>query len=39
MSAKRSAPSAEIHKWEFKARFHRHAFGWKAQPADEMTRV
>ncbi len=26
-------PKAEIHKWEFKARFRRHAFGWKSQPA------
>ena len=25
------------HKWEFKARFRRHAFGWKSQPA--ITRV
>lgn len=24
---------AETHKWEFKARFRRHAFGWKSQPA------
>jgi hypothetical protein len=24
---------AEAHKWEFKARFRRHAFGWKSQPA------
>jgi len=24
---------AEVHKWEFKARFRRHAFGWKSQPA------
>jgi hypothetical protein len=24
---------AESHKWEFKARFRRHAFGWKSQPA------
>jgi hypothetical protein len=37
MSAKRSAPSAEPHKWEFKARFRRHAFGWKSQPA--ITRI
>ena len=22
----------EAHKWEFKARFRRHAFGWKSQP-------
>jgi hypothetical protein len=28
---------AEVHKWEFKARFRRHAFGWKSQPA--ITRV
>lgn len=24
---------AEGHKWEFKARFRRHAFGWRSQPA------
>ena len=24
---------ASAHKWEFKARFRRHAFGWKSQPA------
>ncbi len=24
---------AEARKWEFKARFRRHAFGWKSQPA------
>ena len=28
---------AEVHKWGFKARFRRHAFGWKSQPA--ITRV
>jgi hypothetical protein len=28
---------SEVHKWEFKARFRRHAFGWKSQPA--ITRV
>jgi hypothetical protein len=28
---------ATQHKWEFKARFRRHAFGWKSQPA--VTRV
>ncbi|MFN7702543.1 MAG: hypothetical protein ACK5U8_31965 [Deltaproteobacteria bacterium] len=37
MSAKRSTPSVEPHKWEFKARFRRHAFGWKSQPA--ITRI
>jgi hypothetical protein len=35
--AKRSTPSGEAHKWEFKARFRRHAFGWKSQPA--ITRI
>jgi tetratricopeptide (TPR) repeat protein len=24
---------ASAHKWEFRARFRRHAFGWKSQPA------
>ena len=28
MTAERGA-----RKWEFKARFRRHAFGWKSQPA------
>ena len=28
---------AEAHKWEFKARFRRRAFGWKSQPA--ITRI
>jgi hypothetical protein len=28
---------ADAHKWEFKARFRRHAFGWKSQPA--VTRI
>ena len=23
----------EAHRWEFKARFRRHAFGWRSQPA------
>lgn len=23
----------EAHKWDFKARFRRHAFGWRSQPA------
>ncbi|MBN1609340.1 MAG: hypothetical protein JW940_22105 [Polyangiaceae bacterium] len=34
---KKSAASAQTHKWEFKARFRRNAFGWKSQPA--ITRV
>ena len=29
--------TADDRKWEFKARFRRHAFGWKSQPA--ITRV
>jgi len=24
---------AQAHKWDFKARFRRHAFGWRSQPA------
>lgn len=38
--AARKAPAktkADEHKWEFKARFRREAFGWKSQPA--VTRV
>jgi hypothetical protein len=27
----------DAHKWEFRARFRRHAFGWKSQPA--ITRI
>ncbi len=26
-------PKTASHKWTFKARFRRHAFGWKSQPA------
>lgn len=37
MTAQRKEPSGETHKWEFKARFRRHAFGWKSQPA--ITRI
>ncbi|MFP2895929.1 hypothetical protein [Corallococcus sp. 4LFB] len=37
MTTKRNAPAGEAHKWEFKARFRRHAFGWKSQPA--ITRI
>lgn len=37
MTAKRKPLAGEAHKWEFKARFRRHAFGWKSQPA--ITRV
>ena len=33
MSMRRSTPRAEAHRWEFKARFRRQAFGWKSQPA------
>jgi NAD(P)-dependent dehydrogenase (short-subunit alcohol dehydrogenase family) len=28
-----SATAGVAHKWEFKARFRRHAFGWRSQPA------
>jgi hypothetical protein len=37
MSTKQLEARVEGHKWEFKARFRRHAFGWKSQPA--ITRV
>lgn len=37
MTTKRKEPAAETHKWEFKTRFRRHAFGWKSQPA--ITRI
>jgi hypothetical protein len=33
MTTKRKEPATEKHEWEFKARFRRHAFGWKSQPA------
>jgi hypothetical protein len=33
MSPKRSTTGASAHKWEFRPRFRRHAFGWKSQPA------
>lgn len=26
-------PSISKHKWTFRARFRRHAFGWRSQPA------
>lgn len=32
-----TAKGSRSHKWEFKARFRRNAFGWKSQPA--ITRV
>ena len=37
MTAERKQSAAEKHQWEFKARFRRHAFGWKSQPA--ITRI
>ena len=37
MTTKPRDPAAEKHKWEFKARFRRHAFGWRSQPA--ITRI
>lgn len=30
---KRTVPKPGAHKWEFRARFRRHAFGWRSQPA------
>lgn len=33
MSPRQTASPAGSHKWEFKARFRRHAFGWKSRPA------
>jgi hypothetical protein len=37
MTPKRKESKPEPHKWEFKPRFRRNAFGWKSQPA--VTRV
>jgi hypothetical protein len=37
MTATRRAPAGETHKWEFKARCRRKAFGWRSQPA--ITRI
>ena len=31
--ARRTVRKDEPHKWEFTARFRRHAFGWKSGPA------
>ena len=31
--AEQSMPKTTGHSWRFKARFRRHAFGWKSQPA------
>jgi len=28
----------KVHKWEFRARFRRQAFGWKSQPAIKRIR-
>jgi hypothetical protein len=33
----RATPEQDGYKWEFKARFRRHAFGWRSQPA--ITRI
>ncbi|HEX5051025.1 MAG TPA: hypothetical protein VFZ65_04575 [Planctomycetota bacterium] len=30
---KKTTSRAEVHRFEFQARFRRHAFGWKSQPA------
>ena len=31
--AKRRAKTSTAHAWQFRARFRRHAFGWRSQPA------
>ena len=31
-------PNGLPHKWQFKARFRRHAFGWRSQPAMQRLR-
>jgi hypothetical protein len=36
-STSRAAPEHDRYAWEFKARFRRHAFGWRSQPA--ITRI
>lgn len=33
MRPPRTTNATASHKWEFKSRFRRHAFGWKSQPA------
>ena len=33
MATKKSTPTGRKHKWEFRARFRRHSFGWRSQPA------
>ena len=33
-----STAKPAAHKWEFRARFRRHAFGWKSQPAIKRVR-
>ena len=33
MTTKRSNGAVDGHTWEFRARFRRHSFGWKSQPA------
>jgi hypothetical protein len=33
MSPARTSAAGPSHKWEFKARFRRHAFGWRSKPA------
>ena len=37
MTTRQPSKDDGTHKWEFKARFRRHAFGWKSQPA--ITRI
>jgi hypothetical protein len=37
-NAKSKAPRPEQHKWTFKARFRRDAFGWRSRPAIQRVR-
>lgn len=34
----RRGEKGEAHRWEFKARFRRHAFGWRSRPAIQRIR-
>jgi hypothetical protein len=38
MRPPQTTDEASSHKWEFKTRFRRHAFGWKSQPAIERVK-
>ncbi len=38
MSAERTPPATGRHKWQFKARLRRNAFGWRSEPAIKRIR-